>query len=169
VTSVVSPLRITFSVPAGWFKGNVPFAAWEGDTNSNVAFESPDNLYVDPCDPGRGLQQPAVGSTVDAFATALAGLPGIAVSAPADVTLGGYSGKMLDMTSETPAGCEETALWDDMDIAVPAPGPGSTRRLWILDVDGTRLVIVRNARAEASVDVVAELQRVVDSIRIDAP
>ena len=52
---------------------------------------------------------------------------------------------------------------------VPAPRPGARLQLWILDVEGTRLVIGARNQPGAAAEAVAELQGIIDSIKVDAP
>jgi hypothetical protein len=165
-TDSVSPLRISFTVPDGWFKGNVPFVVWESTSNSNVGFHAPANLLSDPCDPGAGMLDPAVGPTAAEFAAALGTVEGLTVSEPVDVTLAGYPGKQVDI-SANPDACPELGLWDFSGILVPGPDSGASDRLWILDVDGTRLIVASRLRAESSPDVAQALQDVVDSVHIE--
>jgi hypothetical protein len=35
------PVSVTFTIPDGWFKGNVEFAVWEQSSNSSVGFHGP--------------------------------------------------------------------------------------------------------------------------------
>jgi hypothetical protein len=163
------PLSVTFTVPDGWFKGDVEFAAWEQSSNSSVGFHAPDNILADACDPALGMRDPGVGPTAADFAAALATMPGLTVSEPLDVTFAGYPGQLVEVTADPDAGCTELELWDFAGVRRPGPGPGASDRFWILDVDGTRLIMAARLRAEASPDVKAALDGVVESVRIDAP
>jgi hypothetical protein len=166
-TEAAPPLVIDFTVPDGWYKGNVPFVVWESSSNSNVGFHAPENLLSDPCDPGAGMLDPAVGPSAAELAAALGAAEGLTVSQPVDVTLSGFPGKQVDVTSD-PDACVELGLWEFAGFRVPGPDPGATDRLWILDVDGTRLVVATRLRAGASPDVAQALQSFVDSIHIQA-
>jgi hypothetical protein len=161
-------LSVTFTVPPGWYKGNVDFAAWEGDTNSSVGFHAPDNVYMDPCDPALGLRAPAIGPTVDDLVAALADMRGVVASVSRDAMLSGYTGKQLELTVDPALDCPELALWDQGAITVPGPGQGATDRLWILDVDGRRFVVLARTRAGASPQVETELLAVAESVRLDS-
>jgi hypothetical protein len=59
------------------------------------------NLYREPClDKGATRQRPPeidVGTTVDGFANALATHPVLDATDPVDVSLGGFSGKYIDV------------------------------------------------------------------------
>lgn len=165
------PERIVFTVPAGWEQLTVPATIWSAaGSNANLGFATVKNLVVDPCAPGLGLQDPAVGPSVDDLATAMAQLPGMEATTPTDVTLGGFAGKQMELTGsvECPG---ESGLWECCGGAefVPAPSLGERRRLWMLDVNGSRLVIASNVRPAASEATAAELQSIIDSIRIESP
>ena len=97
-----------------------------------------------------------VGTTVDDLVAALVAQTQYEVSDPIDVSIGGYSGKRVDVVypaelfkdesgSEAP-GCDEgvTRLWSTSGTA-RSTSTGRAGERWqtnILDVDGTRLVIV---------------------------
>ena len=167
----VIPERIVFTVPAGWEQLVVPATIWSAEgSNANLGFANVENLVTDPCDLGLGLQDPAVGSSVDDLATALAQLPGIEASAPTDVTMGGFPGKQMELTGLVE--CRgDSGLWECCGGTefVPAPSPGERRQLWLLDVNGRRLVIASNVRPAASQATVDELQSIIDSIRFESP
>jgi hypothetical protein len=165
-TEVVAPLSITFTVPEGWYKGNVPFVVWEDSSNSSVGFHAPENLLADPCDPGSGMLDPAVGPTAADLAAALGTLNGLTVSEPVDVMLSDYPGKQVDVRGDPADACAEVSLWDMAGIRVPGPGEGESERFVILDVDGTRLIVSTRLDPEASPDVAQALQSFVDSVRI---
>ncbi len=168
----VEPLRVSFTVPSGWEKGAIDWVVWsEEDTKARLAVMSVDNLYVDPCRPDSGLRDPVVGPTVDDLATALGSVQGVTFSPPADVTVAGFAGKYLEyVPPDTFGECgAEPLLWsvnggtDDQD----APAGDRAVRLWILDVDGTRLIITASPPAGLPASRLAELQAIIDSIRIE--
>ena len=167
----IEPFRVTFTVPDGWQNVRVPGLVW-GD-GAVLGFWKVDDLFVDPCSAASGLLDPALGPTVDDLVTALEAVPAVVLTAPVDVTVDGYAGKQTDLRFGGADGCigEEPALWPigDGGDAKPAPGPGEVERLWILDVNGNRLVITSGATASATDEVRAELDAIFESIRIEAP
>ena len=169
VLTAVPPLSITFTVPEGWYKGNVEFVAWENNSNSSIGFQSPANVFADPCDPAAGMRDPAVGPTASDLAAALGSARGLTAGAVQDITVAGYPGKRVDISADPAEVCDETALWDFAGVTVPGPGPGASDSFWILDVDGTRLVIVTRTRAGAPPDVTTELESILESIVIETP
>jgi hypothetical protein len=67
---------------------------------------------------------------------------------------------------EVPAGVnrltreEVGALW-------PETRPGDTIRVWIVDVNGTRLFIEAETTKQAGSDLEQEIQQIIESIRFD--
>ena len=106
-----------------------------------------------------------VGPTVDDFATALADHPLLDTTTPIDVTLAGYSGKYMDLQVPRPRGVYlEYEPWDGN---IYAQGSGHRWHLWILDVDGQRVVVEATDYAGTSAQDRAELQSIVDSVVIE--
>jgi hypothetical protein len=161
-------IRLTLTVPDGWTS---PENA--GITLQGKAFTAPDHAWLfinrgawlrtDPCkSPEPDIP---VGPTVDAFANALAVHPILDTTAPVDVTLGGYSGKYMDLhVPSDDSGCDGYWPWEP---GVYAQGPGHEWHLWILDVDGIRVVIQAMDYAATSGQHQAELRAIVESIQIE--
>jgi hypothetical protein len=168
-------IRITFDVPAGWARvGN---GVWlETETSSSpggagLHFERGAWLHADPCLIDEQTQKDGaipdieVGPTVDDFANAIADHPLLDATTPVDVSLGGYSGKYLDL--QLPAdltGCDAFWPWEP---GIYAQGPSNRWHLWILDVDGVRVVVNSDEYATTSARHQAERQAIVDSIQIE--
>jgi hypothetical protein len=168
----VEPLRVSFTVPSGWEKGFIDWVVWSREnTKATLSVMSVDNLYVDPCQPDTGLRDPVVGPTVGDLATALGSVPGLSFSTPTDVTLGGFAGKYLEYVPPDTFGecATDILLWsvNGGSDQMLAPTGQDVLRLWILDVNGTRLVIAAKALAGVPAGRVTELQAIVDSIQIE--
>ncbi len=161
----VVPMRLTLVVPGGWQKNAVPAAVWTPSSEAHIGFATVDNVFADPCSRASGLADPAVGPTVDDLVSALQGLSGIEVTAPADVTVDGFSGKSLELTAPDDT-CAESSLWliQPLNEAMPLE---THAQVWILDVDGSRLVITAQDRPGATSDQVAAMHAMVDSLQID--
>jgi len=168
--------RVTFTVPAGW-EGTMggPYLVNLGKVAQPeaVSFQIFDTVYADPCDFSKGLLDPRPGPSVDDLATALVGLPGIDVTAPIDITIDGYRGKQLTLTAPSDmTGCTLSPDGNLLTWELPLGARiGMTRgevdRVWILDVDGQRLVIdARDVPGALDAASKAEVQAVLDSIRI---
>jgi hypothetical protein len=96
--------------------------------------------------------------------TSLAGLPLIDISENTDVTLDGYRGKYLEYTKTAR---EAECAWGGLGNW-PTNSQADTdeyNQVWILDVDGVRLVIDAFS-SRASETVRAELRQIVESIQI---
>jgi hypothetical protein len=167
----VEPLRVSFTVPSGWEKGGLDWVVWSRENvKATLAVMSVDNLYLDPCRPDSGLNDPVIGPTVDDLATALGSVPGLTFSTPADVTLAGFAGKYLEyVPPDTFGECAADVLLWEVNGGASAPAPTGTEafRVWILDVNGTRLVIAASAPTAITAGRVAQLQAMIDSIQIE--
>jgi hypothetical protein len=120
-------------------------------------------LYSKPC-AGPGPDVPT-GTTVDEFVTALVDHPDLDVTSPADVTLGGYSGKYLELRA--PANLDSACGYFVWEPGIYAQGPNALWRIWVLDVDGTRVVVRTDSFPGTSTQVQTQLAAIVDSIQID--
>jgi hypothetical protein len=148
------PARLAFTVPSGWQVWHVDFLSAgllvdAGPGNGSgwgLFFLSPGhNLYADPCDKTRGLLDPVPGPTVDDLAAALANLPGMTASAPVDIEVDGYAGKLIELTAPADGGscpAGDATLWDFAGLDDYPMAPGEPLPIRILDVDGVRVVIV---------------------------
>ena len=114
------------------------------------------------------------GTTVDEFVTALVDHPDLDVTSPVDVTLGGYSGKYLELRAPAntttdelgpdPGGCNGYFVWEP---GIYAQGPNDLWRIWVLDVDGVRVVVRSDSFPGTTPQVQAQLAAIVDSIQIE--
>ena len=122
---------------------------------------------------------PPVGPTVDDLATALSELaPFEVTSAPEDVTIYGYSGRHLAWTVPDVdfVRCDDGDLrsWiapmdtvEAGDAFYGYTGAGYREEFWILDVEGTRLMIAAERSAGAPSGDLDELVAILDSITIE--
>ena len=172
VITEVQPFRVIVTIPDGWQKVRVPGLVW-GD-GAVLGFWNVDHLYVDPCARELGLRDPTFGPTARDLAAALDDVPGLETTTPEAVTVDGFSGSRMELTSGGPwDSCTggEAVLWPIgvSDDAKPPPGPDVRETLWILDVNGDRLVITAGAGPDASSEVLDELGAIFDSIQIEVP
>jgi len=165
----------SFTVPQGWAIDRDGFiskdtsgSVTESTTGVLLAAFKVDHVYADAC--RHGTLEP-ISSSVESLATALANQAGRETSDPLDVFMDGYPGQRVELAAPTDlskcggflhtwseVGGDQTGGW-------PA-GPGQTDDIYILDVSGTRLVIVAARWPETTPQDVVELDRVVASIRI---
>jgi hypothetical protein len=183
-----TPLRVVYEVPVeGWSSwigaGKFAEEGWVA-----VSVTSVTNLVRHGCR-DHSPADPPVGPSVDDLATALADLaPFQVTSPPTDVTIYGYSGKHLELTvpdmpfefrRDGPLYSECTGLdwhrrylmsWIAPHLAYAFYGyaaPGHTEEFWILDVEGTRLMIAAERSPGSPRKDLAELRAILDSIRIE--
>ncbi len=97
-------------------------------------------MYSDPCFTVDGPPDVKVGPTADDFADALAAHPLLNSTTPVETTLGGYSGKYVDL--QLPADVAKCPFnYYPWAPAFYAQGPNHRWHVWSLDVDGVRVVI----------------------------
>ena len=162
-------VRVTFTLPVGWERVWVDNLIWGNEMWLN--FGVADNLYVDPCRSGLGVRRPPVGPTAADLAAALTSVPDWQVTATGDVTVDGFSGKRVELVapadSSSCTGRESRLLHiTQSPYYVPALRDEEPVTLWILDVQGTRLVIRAGHETWAASSRVAQLQEIVDSVQI---
>ncbi len=148
----------------GWtFVTGEPFRA--------MGFVTADRVYPDPCGSNlHGRAKPAVdpGSSVQDLAAALVAQKGVTASAPRPVTVHGHDGLYLDY--RVSSGVDVTGCGDQaFDIFSTGPGSwyleASRERaaIWILDVDGERLVLSWVAMPGVARGAMREMTRMVES------
>jgi hypothetical protein len=168
---VTEPVRFTFTVPDGWARlENVIWLAKEqsgAPSGASFVFGPGNWLYSDPCltpENDTGADTP-VGPTVDDLATALAEHPLLDTTDPVDVTLDGFSGKYIDL--QVPADISAcTRSYSPIGSWNYAQGPANRWHLWILDVNGQRVMVHSSDYATTSAKHQAELRAIVESIKI---
>ena len=130
----------------------------------------PDGRDHDPC---ATLLRPQVGPSAVDLAAAVSTAPGtMLVAGPSDVTIGGHPAKHVVLTVREDVGCHPGffftweppfrggAMWDTTEV-------GDTIRIWIVDVEGTRLFIEAETHKDAGLGLKREIQRIVESIRFN--
>lgn len=166
-------LRLEITIPDGW----------EAPPDSDVihpegpgSSEGPDGaaliigwsnragLHSDPCLPAE-YEAPdiAVGPTVEDLVDAIRAHPLLEVSEPVDVELGGYRGRFLTLTA--PSDISRCDSWRPWEPGIYAQGPGNIWNLWIIDVDGLRMVLLAQEFPGTPAEDKAELREMVESIR----
>lgn len=180
-----TPLHVLYTIPAeGWGQW---IGALKGEEGANravaVSITNVTNLVVDGCSDHNAVEPP-VGPEVDDLAAALVNLAPFRVMVPpTDVTLAGYAGKHLSLILPDVAhefrsgdtyftGCTNGEIWswkapNISDAFYGYFGPGQVEEFWILDVEGSRLVIIGESHAESPPADVAEMRAILESIRIE--
>ena len=181
-----TPLRVVYEIPAeGWSRW-IGAAKSADDGHVAVSITTVTNLVRHGCR-DHSWADPPVGPSVDDLAAALADLaPFRVTSPPEDVSIYGYRGTHLELTvpnlpvegegdDRRFTGCIDGKLksWvaaidtEPGDAFYGYTGPGYTEEFWILDVDGTRLLIETNWSPASPRKDVAEMRAILDSIRIE--
>jgi hypothetical protein len=169
-TLVGTDIHATITVPAGWSNlGGWGVQKGDDDARMVVGYWSFEqdfaHVYTDPCHWSGNEVDPPVGQTVDDLADALAAQLYRGDGIPTDVTIDGYRGKYVELSVPNDADfstCDEGQFrsWEGRYHQ----GPGQIDRVYILGVDGRRVVIIDHHMPAASAADLAEQQAVVDSI-----
>jgi hypothetical protein len=176
--------RYSLTVEGVPFSFSVPTPGWErfGSISLNKSTVGPqgaeamiywmgfpEGIHADPC---RHLRSASVGPSAAELAAVVSTAPGTTlVTGPSDVTVGGRAAKHVVITVREDVGCdpgffytwqdaEEGALWPITDV-------GDTIRVWIVDVDGTRLFIAGETKMAAGSELEQEIRQIIESIRFD--
>jgi hypothetical protein len=168
-------IRVTFTVPGGWETGGAGVYRPEGvgpPGGAALIFFRGGWLYTKPCGTAAAPEIPT-GTTVDEFVTALVDHPDLDVTDPEDVTLAGYSGKYLELrapaniaTDSDAPGPNECAYYFVWNPGIYAQGPNQLWHIWVLDVAGSRVVIRMDTFPGTTPRILAELQAIVESLKI---
>jgi hypothetical protein len=180
-------IQVFFTIPAeGWLSWIGTFKPEQGTDAPyqlvGISIVNVTNVVVDGCTSGYAAYPP-VGPTVDDMAAALAALsPFILTKPPSDVTVDGFSGKHLELTVPDLAfevSGDDTVFTDCLNgelkswIGEPLSyafhgysHPGQVEEIWLLDVDGQRLMIAAGTSPGSSKGDIAELRSILDSIDI---
>ena len=181
-------IQVFYTIPAEGWLGWIGTFKPERGTDApyqlvGMSIVNVTNVVQDGCTT-HAAADPPVGPTVGDMATALAALsPFILTKPPSDVTVDGFSGKHLELTVPDLAVRvigDDAAFTDCMDggelkswIGEPLSYafhgysyPGQVEEIWLLDVDGTRLMIEALWSPDSPEEDIAELRSILDSIDI---
>ena len=162
-----SALEIEVTVPAGWealvdfhliYPSNAEAGVVLGWTNFHTGLNS------NPClQESHVFPDIPVGPTVDDFVGAVTAHPELDVTEPTNVELGGYSGRFFSLTG--PSDISDCDNWRPWDPGFFAQGPDNIWDVWVIDVDGFRVLIVNQYFPDTSEDIQTDLRDIVESIR----
>jgi hypothetical protein len=173
------PVAIAFDVPAGWSRhGGAEGADYVGlakmrgqNTPAGVSWTLISNVFPDACKSDAGPADPPTGPTVDDLVTALTTIIGFEATTPTNVTVDGHAGKRFKITATVDPGadgCDDPvwlSLWEPAGDGPTAQVPaGTSLEFWIVDVDGTRLVMFAEDYG-ATADEFAEAVAIMESVR----
>ncbi len=168
-----APLAVV-DVPAG-YAGFGIFALWPEDDGTDRPFSGLNYwgvhaVYQQPCRAAQGATPPS--DSVEELAEALVNQKSTSALKPVPVTLDRHDGLYLELTMPTDVdfdGCEEGyfTLWQGSpgDKHHFVQDPGLVERLWILDVDGDRVVLSTLAAPGVPQHQVKELTAMVESVQ----
>jgi hypothetical protein len=174
MNGTVGDVPITFTQSDGW--DNIGWAAIKGDPIYGLIFMEVGNTYDDACP--SVARDPAVGPTVDDLASAWADLPALDATAPTDITVDGFDGQQVEFTVpdyatgeslDECAGGGHFMVFEGVETPGDgywAQGPDQHHQLWILDVDGTRVVIGATWFPDTSAQDRADIDEMLSSIQI---
>ncbi len=138
------------------------------------------NVYGDPCNWLTTIPETPA-TTPDEIAAALAAQASRDATAPVDVTVGGYAGKSITlhvpMSFEVPdatreeefADCDQSAFvsygleGNETGYERNHQGPGQVDEMWILDVDGSIVILDATYSPAAPAELVADLRTLAES------
>ncbi len=174
-------LRYSMTVDGIPLSLSVPTGGWErvGGTSINKSVRGPQRaegmIYwttfpdaVDTYTCARQLK-PSIGPSTADLAAAVANAPGTQlIAGPADVRLDGRATKYIVLAVREDRGCDPGFFftWRDRQGGAmwSATEPGDTIRVWIVDLDGTRLFIAGGTKPDAGPELEQEIEQIVRSI-----
>jgi len=168
--------RAVVEVPAGYGSpgGWVVDRGADGDpeNHGDVAFWTAAAVVDDPCE---GVTATDPGPTVRNLADALVAQPGTRTTTPRTVTVDGRHGLYLEVTlpgQDRLNSCHNSGytLWhtNSVDSYTGSIG-GTVNRFWILDVDGTRVVMVADTTPGEDAADIAEIVAIATSAHFIDP
>ena len=130
------------------------------------------NVFANPCHSNDTLLDPPIDPSVDGLVAGLASQKGHPATTPTDVEVDGYAGTYMEMT--VPAGIDvadcdhgEFRTWADPYGCCRDLEAGQRDLLWIVDVDGERLVIDAALGPHTTKQYRADRIQMVESISIE--
>src|SRR3990172_9192188 len=176
---IMPQLRIHLTMPAGWSSAEAGAAVWKPEYGWHYSDGGRPSLGVhevtgvatDICGPGQARDRfLAIGPTAEDLVTAFANLADLRVSGPIDAMLGGYPARQVVLTLspdfDALCGGDGRWLWEDASGSRLALLNFGVLTVYIVDVDGDRVVIARNGRGTSARDI-APLAAIVASIEIE--
>ena len=160
---------ITMKLLDGYGGDDVVFGV---DGGQGISTWAVGNVFTDPCQSNNTLLDPPISSSVHGLVAGLASQKGHPSTTPTDVEVDGYAGKYMEMTVRAGihvANCDhgEFRTWADPIEGNRYLEAGQRDLLWILDVDGHRLVIDAALGPKTTQQDRADRIHMVRSIQID--
>lgn len=171
-----SAVDFTIAFPEGWTVQYGTIYHHGPDQELSLEAAVVDEIFTDAC---RGAGVPmGVGPRGQDLVAALRRQPGPATGRPVQTTLGGYPATRVDLRIPQRLDLETCRMADSGHLGLqvwysePADNyfvllPGAVASVYVLEVGGERQVFVAQNRTPRSAEARAELQAVLDSIRIE--
>ena len=153
---IAAPFAAPFSiaVPAGWSlsslgQGVVYLDGPPGSDAPWLYIGLPANVFADPCHSQGGPMDPPVAPTVDGIVGALGQMVGFKTGPVTDVVVGAHTGKAFDLTNTVDtqsAECYQVdwlPMWTNVGGEEAATIGGWREQMWVLDVEGTPVIVDR--------------------------
>jgi hypothetical protein len=150
----------------GWYIMNPP------RFTKQVSFWVVGNVYQDPCVSG-SLPNPPIGPTVDDLVAALDAQANTDMSPVVEMEVGGYPAKVVTMAKAEDVACDRNPLpYFATVLGLPGrdiDGPAGRDTVWIVDVDGHRIVIASSQGDPLDSDASTTILEVIDSVEFIVP
>jgi hypothetical protein len=180
----IDGMTITVTVPDGW-RGVPGFGLagpndYDAPLGLSIVFLQSTGAYDDPCHwdkagTGNPIQpgEQVVGPTVDDLVADIRANTAYTSTTPTDVTIDGHPGKQVDLQLPSTlsfASCDQetgstTGIYQPLIGGIYALGPGNIWHTRIVDVDGSRVVVLVTDYEGTPADVRAQAQTIIDSIK----
>lgn len=173
---VMSSVPVRLTVPDGWGNvfsglGVIKHSGERDEYEASVVFwrlSQVTEIYAHPCRWHDNFIDPPVEVTPSGITAALAEQPLRGDGEPQDITISGYSGKMVELSIPRDldfSTCDENEpqSW----LGRSHQGPGQVDEIYVVDVNGLVLVIDASYMPDTPASVRAELDAIVDSIVVE--
>ena len=167
--------RIFITLGDGWGTGGEWGISHEAGF---ITFSRPDSVFLDACHSADGYH-PGPVTTLDGLVAALSEQRGwVDVTEPSEISVDGYDGYAFQRTAPAEfEGCDTSPVpfpsWENEDDygnkGWSYYDPGEIETLWVLDVDGTVIIVNTRTGSDQPAAVHDDLVATRDSIRIDPP
>ena len=168
-----TPVTAELVVPDGWFANDTGAIAKNADTPAQnlLEFYVVTHVYADACDSAGTLRE--IGPAAEDLVRAILEQQNTPAVGPTDVTVGGYPAQRVDLgypTQIDDSQCRNPGIviqvWaDEAETSYFALPPGNYRSVYVVDVNGERVVFTAGHASQATDEDRAELQEIIDSIR----
>lgn len=164
------PVELTFEVPDGF--DACPIDPLEQGLCARTAAESGltfvivDNLVDDPCSPAPQPADPPIGPSVDDLVQGLSNLRGLSAVPGESVTVGGLPARTLTLTAVATSECSFSGeTWIVSPARTNGVAVGERNELFIMDVQGQRLMIAIAYQPAAPTWAIEAMREVVSTVR----